>query len=409
MNIFQAPPSLFSGMALAQKATDITAMIKAQIENASLGWLTAQSADDLMQGLYSEHAPVLPVLNRSGAEAEQYEAYVPPFLQPSGHYANGDRVQGTVYSLTVPFIGNAEYFQYAPNVTDSSKPTGRIGDGYIRLEIAGPNLTVAQIEKYFDNMQDNIDHYLLRCKETLNSFTQSFPLTIHPAIRTRIAKLRQDSAVIGGLKYNLKVRDDAPRTFEAPTVRRKILPIVSAKPPLKGELTPTLAEDHYQHIISILVLMNRVMERSPKAFARMGEEDIRTHYLVQLNGHYEGNATGETFNLEGKTDISVRIDGTVIFVAELKFWDGPKSLREAIDQLLKYVTWRDTKTALVVFARKKDFSKVVDSAVAETSLHPNFKSGPTKCADTRFRYAFKNKNDPDREFSLTLLLFDVPS
>jgi hypothetical protein len=363
----------------------------------------------LVQELYNEHAPVLPVLDRGGAEAEHHEAYVPPFLQPSGHYANGDRVQGTVYSLTVPFKGDPEYFSYAPNVTDFNKPCARMGNGFIRLQVGGPKLTVEQIEKYFDNTQDNIDHYLLRCKETLDSFTQNFPLTMHPAIRARTAKLKQDSAVVGRLKYNLKVRDDAPRTFEAPTVRRKILPVISTTQSLKGELTPILAEDHYQHIISILVMMNQVMERSPKAFARMGEEDIRTHYLVQLNGHYEGNATGETFNLEGKTDISIRVDGTVIFVAELKFWDGPKSLRGAIDQLLGYVTWRDTKTALVVFARNKDFSKVVAAATAEIPTLPNFKSGPIKEGDTRFRYVFKNKNDPDREFSLTLLLFDVPS
>ena len=231
-----------------------------------------------------------------------------------------------------------------------------------------------------------------RCKETLDNFTRNFSPTMHAAIRLRIAKLKQDTAIIGGLKYNLKARDDAPHTFEAPTVRRRIFS-VPTKPESRGELTPILAEDHYQHIISILVLMNQVMERSPKAFAKMGEEDIRTHYLVQLNGHYEGNATGETFNLEGKTDISIRVDGTVIFVAELKFWNGPRSLSEAIDQLLGYVTWRDTKTALIIFARRKDFTKVVAAAVAETPMHPNFKSGPSKEGDTRFRYLFKNKND----------------
>src|SRR5450756_1746482 len=248
MIIFQAPPTLFSGMALAMKANNITAMIKTQIVNASISWLTAQSADELVQHLYNEHAPILPVLDRSGAEAEQYEAYVPPFLQPSGHYANGDRVQGTVYSLTVPFTGDAEYFGYEPNVTGVNRPCARIGDGFIRLEVAGPNLSVGQIEKYFDNAQDGIDHYLLRCKETLNSFTQNFPLTIHPAIRARIAKLKQDSAVIGGLKYCLKVRDDAPLTFEVPTVRRKILPAISTKPSQRAELTPILAEDHYTHL-----------------------------------------------------------------------------------------------------------------------------------------------------------------
>jgi hypothetical protein len=29
--------------------------------------------------------------------------------------------------------------------------------------------------------------------------------------------------------------------------------------------------------------MVAVMEQSPKAFEQMGEEDLRTHFLVQLN------------------------------------------------------------------------------------------------------------------------------
>jgi hypothetical protein len=45
------------------------------------------------------------------------------------------------------------------------------------------------------------------------------------------------------------------------------------------------------------VNMGTMLERSPSAFAGMGEEHLRDHFLVQLNGHFEGNATGETFNL----------------------------------------------------------------------------------------------------------------
>ena len=39
----------------------------------------------------------------------------------------------------------------------------------------------------------------------------------------------------------------------------------------------------------------------------MDEEALRSHFLVQLNGHYEGQATGETFNYEGKTDILIPV------------------------------------------------------------------------------------------------------
>lgn len=85
--------------------------------------------------------------------------------------------------------------------------------------------------------------------------------------------------------------------------------------------------------------MVAVMERSPKAFSGMSEEDLRQHFLVQLNGHYEGQATGETFNFDGKTDILVRVDRKNIFIAECKFWRGPESFSQALDQLLGYATW----------------------------------------------------------------------
>ena len=118
--------------------------------------------------------------------------------------------------------------------------------------------------------------------------------------------------------------------------------------------------DDYEHILSVLSNMVEVMERSPSAFKGMNEEDLRTHFLVQLNGHYEGQATGETFNYEGKTDILIRADGRNIFIAECKFWTGPAGLTKALDQLLGYTAWRDTKAALLIFNRNRNMSAVLE-------------------------------------------------
>jgi hypothetical protein len=100
--------------------------------------------------------------------------------------------------------------------------------------------------------------------------------------------------------------------------------------------------------------MSLVIERSPSSFATLDEEAIRTHFLLQLNGHYDGGATGETFNVSGKTDILIRAENRNIFIAECKFWRGPKAYNEAIDQLLGYLSWRDTKCALLVFNKTKN-------------------------------------------------------
>ncbi len=167
--------------------------------------------------------------------------------------------------------------------------------------------------------------------------------------------------------------------------------------------------DDYEHILSVLTNMVVVMEQSPRAFKGMGEEDLRTHFLVQLNGHYEGQATGETFNYEGKTDILIKAEGKNIFVAECKFWTGPTGLTKALDQLLSYTTWRDTKTALLVFNRDRSMSTVL-KGVDETAIeHPNFKVKQETVLETEFRYVFGHRDDVNREITVTVLVFDVPT
>jgi hypothetical protein len=129
---------------------------------------------------------------------------------------------------------------------------------------------------------------------------------------------------------------------------------------------------------------------------------------VQLNGHFEGQATGETFNYQGKTDILIRSEGKNIFIGECKFWSGPKKLIETIDQLLGYSSWRDTKVAIIVFNRKKDFTKVLESIQVTSETHSNYKRQLESKSETIFRYIFAHKDDQNRELFLTIMAFDVP-
>ena len=166
----------------------------------------------------------------------------------------------------------------------------------------------------------------------------------------------------------------------------------------------------YDNIISIIDGMVHVMERSPAAFKGMGEEDMRTHFLVQLNGQYEGQATGETFNCSGKTDILIRADNRNVFVAETKFWAGPKSLMEALAQLLGYATWRDGKLALIIFNRTKNLSAVLAQIPDLVRSHGSFRrDDPYEHGGTGWRFVLHHPDDPDRELLLTVLAYDVPA
>lgn len=141
----------------------------------------------------------------------------------------------------------------------------------------------------------------------------------------------------------------------------------------------------------------------------MSEEDRRWLFLVPLNIHYEGQATGETFNFKGKTDIIILVDGKCIFIAECKVWDGPKSLTAAIDQILRYTTWRDGKTAILLLNRDRKMTAVLDKVASTVGKHPScVRQHEEYSHETGFRFTLKRPDDPSRQLTLTVLVFEVP-
>jgi hypothetical protein len=213
--------------------------------------------------------------------------------------------------------------------------------------------------------------------------------------------------MVASLPFKIKVRS-GPQTYVAPVTRKKIITTPPAtSTPYQPE--PALDETNYEAILDIIQSMALVMERSPSAFLTMGEENLRQHFLVQLNGHFEGAASGETFNYSGKTDILIRVKDRNIFIAECKFWGGEKAFLETIDQLLGYLSWRDTKAAVIMFSTNRDFSGVLQTIQDAVLKHPHLKRTLPKRSETSFRYLFGNPSDHNRELQLTVLAFNIPS
>lgn len=136
-----------------------------------------------------------------------------------------------------------------------------------------------------------------------------------------------------------------PRRRASNSAASRPSPRTSRKRPALAE--PELEEVEYQHILSIIETMAKTMERDPDAFRAVSEEHLRTMFLVPLNSQYEGHASGETFNYNGKTDILIRSGDRNIFIAECKYWGGPAVLTATINQLLGYLSWRDSKAAII--------------------------------------------------------------
>lgn len=210
------------------------------------------------------------------------------------------------------------------------------------------------------------------------------------------------------------MHDSVPKTYTIPEIQRKPKIIEKPKSEIKTYVPePTLAAEEYENILTIIKDMALAMERSPSTFAKITEEEIRDFFLIQLNGHYKGTATGETFNGAGKTDILIRHKGENAFIAECKFWKGQKKMGEGVDQLLGYVTWRDTKTAILLFSKQPDLSEVLGKAVQAIKSHKNYKAeyihstSELKGSDTIFGYKFMHPSDKGKEIFLTLMAFQI--
>ena len=163
----------------------------------------------------------------------------------------------------------------------------------------------------------------------------------------------------------------------------------------------------YEEVLSDCVSMAKVYERMPLA-SGTDEEHLRNVILGMLNTNFTGQVAGELFNGSGKTDICVRVDDRNVFIGECKFYKGPKSMSDAIDQLLGYVVWRDTKAALLVFVRDGNFTDIVAKTVEAVAGHPQCQRPlPTGDPSSRSDYVFTRADDPDRAIRLAVLPFKL--
>jgi hypothetical protein len=317
-------------------------------------------------------------------------------------------VKGMTVRICVPYTGEGQLFWCRPSQFTLSPPRGNVTDDNLEFVMTGERLSGEDIRRELEHALREVQSYLTNIRSACEAHNASLERLVHEIFTWRKQKLLSNRDVVASIGLPIKSRTDAPRTFAVPDVRRK----PTIRPPVVKEKAfvpePTLDEKEYEHILSIIRSMVHVMERSPKAFAKMGEEDLRSHFLVQLNGQYQGRATGETFNYQGKTDILIREGDRNVFIAECKIWKGEAELLKSIDQILGYLHWRDTKTALLVFNRNKAFSDILAKVVTAIQSHPSCKKLIGQQSETEWRFLFSSKDDPNRELQLAVLLFDVP-
>lgn len=386
-------------------------LVRQEVEKFPANQVLATPEDDLLAYLIEKHTLHVPALKADDAYIErQGETQIDVSRRFDYGFPGGrgnQQVPGHEVVIAVPHSGDPDLFHVRASTFTMSPPRISVRNGNVYLRFADVNLDGERIKTEINRLVTAINEHLGWLRQDFDAWNQRLPSFARQALVDRKRRLMAQNNVVASIGLPMKRRADEALTYAAPEVRRKI----SLAPPPVPKQTfrpePALDAAEFDHILNIIGKVAVVFERNPSTFSKLGEEALRDNILVHLNGHYE-SATGETFNAAGKTDILIRSGEKNVFIGECKFWHGQKGYTETIDQLLSYLTWRDTKAAVIIFNRNKNFSEVLTTIRQITEKHQNFKRALPSSEETSFRYVFRQNGDESRELHLAVLAFDIP-
>ena len=390
--------------------------IDAEIKNETDAYILNVNVDDYCNALKHKYILDIPEIHLSQVTAEAIEKDVPGSKFPGIEFNIVDpnkmiRVEAILFHI--PYTGNLELLEYSPNrrVLRSAEFEVDTRTNCIIIEVINFYKDPLRIKSSFEdasrNLQSNYHGIIEECK----IFNSSLHNQIKQLVENRKSVLLKRNDTLSALGIPLKTREDTPKTFSVPSprLREKIIvkPIVNEK---SYQPEPTLDANSFKKICKIIFDVGRNLERMPSIYKGKSEEDIRDHIIMVLDPNFEyGSASGETFNKTGRTDILLKHDSSVVFVAECKYWKGESSFLKTIDQLLGYLTWRDSKVSVINFVRTAEFTGILDKIKSSIQTHPNYLGYLGESEESWFNYRFHINGDRNREIELAIISFHLPN
>ena len=284
-------------------------------------------------------------------------------------------VPGTQVDIEVPFEGDKNIFRFKTKPFSFDLPAAEVQQGRLRLTITQPHDCESELFKTeYEGEIKLIRKHIERANRQVANYNENLRKLSKQEVSLRRDRLKRHDNIATILDIPLVARPGAP-SIEPVKVefrRPRALPVLSNT---KLIPEPGITGETFEYILSCIRHQGRTFERTPSTFAVHGEEDIRNLILANLNGYFQGGAVGEAFRCNGKTDICIEQRNRAAFVGECKLWSGPVSFTAALNQLFSYLTWRDCKTALIIFnMRNKNFEKVIKAIPTNLRKHPLFHS-----------------------------------
>ncbi|MFC4945840.1 hypothetical protein [Pseudonocardia sp. GCM10023141] len=397
---------LFRGTGLEDYLQDLRAQAARHLETRDIDRLLATPEAEVIEGYEAEltiECPQLLIDQGWSDPIKEVERSFPP-LNAGLDPAKITWIRMSSITFHVPFTGNWEVFDLSPTESDDEElPRAFIGDNTVQIIWQGNGHDHVAVDAHCHEQLRRINTCLDLCKPAIDDHHQIVGTEIPRLLTIRREKLLADRQMQARLSFKLRSRPDA-NTHAVPIQRRQL----AAKPtppvePFRPELV--LESRDYEAALDVLRHSRNALERSPSLASKLGEEHIRDLLLINLNAQFEGAAAGEVFNSHGKTDILIRAQDRNVFIGECKIWRGPKTVKEALGQLLSYMVWRDTKAALILFIKDGDVTTIIKKAVNQIEAHPNFKRRGQTNTDERVDFVMLPDEDPAREIHLAFLPF----
>ena len=332
------------------------------------------------------------------------EDFLPYFNVEEGHTY---KKLAVIYHL--PYTGNESLLECYPSTRIAFTTEVFLDNQCLCFEVISLDENAEEIKGKAERILDDLKTQLGYLATEVDRYITSLPAVVKQLFQERRQYFLDKNQKLAFLGVPVKKREDLPETYTIPTPEFRKSVNVEPRVTEKGyKIEPKLPDSAYQDILQTIHDLGKQFERLPAIYNGKDEEALRDHILFYLEPSFEGSATGETFNKSGKTDILIRHENSNVFIAECKFWNGQQSYLDAITQLLKYLTWRDSKSAVIMFVRNKDLSSVIQTAEEVTSTHSNYLGFVDKKHDTWLNYRFHINGDPNREVKLGVLFFHIP-
>lgn len=324
-------------------------------------------------------------------------------------FRHGYEVESYEFTVKYTFEGSAILFKVQPNPWTMTS---------YRINVNEHNSTVSfkfkvshkDAEKY---NREKADAYncafknLNNINENIKEINSEIVSSINDFFHRRKDELKKENDFFAAI--NIKVNEDTKSIFTVPTIKKKSLPQPTTSSKKEFTSEPSMSQNMYSDVLKVIYDFGKGMERKPSLYQGKDEEQLRDNFVMLLETRYEATtAAGETFNRGGKTDIILKYadDGSNLFVAECKFWHGSSEFLKAISQLFdRYLTWRDSKTALILFSENKDFTSVLNTIKTDIKTHPYYIKENGVRGDSSFSYIFRLPQDKEKEVFFEVIVF----